>query len=441
MAENGRNAVPGKMNRWSEANFLERLMSPSSRQNIDKKNPCPDSELLTAFSENRVDGFVLGAVAAHLIQCPDCAELHHRLLNLTKADLQADAPEWPNAEKRFDNWMNAYLRDHPSAVESGTQSKQLITAADPGTVWSFRSWRIGWAVGVVAALALVAASIFFLNRSLPSHSQPEVVAQTAPSSITLAPTPSTQGTAEPPLENSLKTGTPAPEKETPPNIHNSATKPKSHAVPTGVASSSQNAARRKESLKPSRDALNSPAVPPETPETESAAEPSVLAEPPAGATATASAPSDSSSNAILSSKASVNASKGFVAVAKSTTPPASGLPALISLEYSTSMWIQLSSDAPTADGTFPFRGTLLKPVDLPAGVPFDSETRVDGLGAVNDGRISLSIRGFFFRGTRYKLKTGSGVARVEPFNGGKTLEIWIDEDSAYERVPRGTASR
>jgi hypothetical protein len=129
-----------------------------------------------------------------------------------------------------------------------------------------------------------------------------------------------------------------------------------------------------------------------------------------------------------------------VPVAKSAPRSPADLPVLISLEYSTSMWIQLSSKSPPTDGTFPFRGTLLKPVDLPAGVPFDTETRVDGLGAVNDGRISLSIRGFFFRGTRYKLKTGSGAARVEPFNGGKTLEIWIDEDSAYERVPRGTAT-
>ena len=418
-------------------------MSPSSRQNIDKKNPCPDSELLMAFSENRVDGFVLGAVAAHLIQCPDCAELHHRLLNLAKPDLQANHPEWANAEKRLDIWMNAYLRDHPSPIESDPQAKQLIPAADPQTVWTFHSWRIRWALGAVAALALVAATIFFLNRSLPSRGrEPQVATQTAPPSITPAPAPSAQEAAEPPSENSLKIETPAPEKETPPpNIHNSATKPKSHAVLNGVASSNQNAARRKEPLQPPRDALNSPAEPLEAPETESAAQPTALAEPPAGAAATPSAPSDSSSSAILPSKTSMGTSKGFVAVAKSTAPPASGLPALISLEYSTSMWIQLSSASPPTDGTFPFHGTLLKPVDLPAGVPFDTETGVDGLGAVNDGRISLFVRGFFFRGTRYKLKTGNGAARVEPFNGGKTLEIWLDEDSAYERVPQSAAAR
>jgi hypothetical protein len=437
------------MNRWSEANFLERLMSPSPRQHIDKKNPCPDSELLTAFSENRVDGFVLGAVAAHLIQCPDCAELHHRLLNLKKADLQAHTLEWPNAEKRLDNWMNAYLRDHPSPIESEAQAKQQISTADLRTVWNFRSWRIRWAVGAVAALALVAATIFFMNRSLPSRGrEPQIATQTPPSSITLSPAitpspaPSLQETAEPPLENSLKIETPTPEKETPPNIHNPSTKQKSHAVPIGVASSNQNAARRKEPLEPSRDASSSPAVPPVTPDTESAAQATALAEPPASAAATPSAPGDSSSDAILRSKTSMSTSKGFVPVAKSAALPASSLPTLISLEYSTSMWIQLSSASPPADGTFPFHGTLLKPVDLPAGVPFDTETRVDGLGAVNDGRISLFVRGFFFRGTRYKLKTGNGAARVEPFNGGKTLEIWLDEDSAYERVPQSaTASR
>ena len=110
---------------------------------------------------------------------------------------------------------------------------------------------------------------------------------------------------------------------------------------------------------------------------------------------------------------------------------------MISLEYSTSLWIQLTSDDLPEDGTFHFRGTLLKPVELPVGVPFDTDTRVDGLGGVNEGRISLLIKEFFFQGARYKLKSGNGSARVEPFNGRRTLEIWLDEDSVYERVPRG----
>jgi len=135
VAENGSNAVPSEMIRWSEANFLERLMSPSSQQNIDKKNPCPDSELLAAFSENRVNGFVLGAIAAHLIQCADCADLHHRLLNLAKADIQADPAEWRNAEKRLDNWMNTYLRAQPGRMESGLQTKPVVSTAGGGTGW------------------------------------------------------------------------------------------------------------------------------------------------------------------------------------------------------------------------------------------------------------------------------------------------------------------
>jgi hypothetical protein len=436
------------MNRWSEANFLERLMSPSPQRNIDKKNPCPDSELLTAFSENRVDGFVLGAVAAHLIQCPDCAELHHRLLNLAKADLQADPPEWQNAEKRLGNWMNAYLQARPGRAEFEPQAEKAASTADGASVENFRPWRIRWPLGAVAALALVAITFFFLHRTLPSRSEANIAMQPSPSSAAPALPAASQEPPQPAPETSSTLEPAPPEEGTAPRDHNSAPKPKSHATPTHIAASNQNAARREEPLEPTPSASNSPTASLETPAAETTEnDTTALAEPPATQAVQSSAGGNSSSDSIRSdaiqtSKTSMNAGKGFVPVAKSAPRSAVDLPVLISLEYSTSMWIQLSSDTPTADGTFPFRGTLLKPVELPAGVPFDTETRVDGLGSVNDGRISLSIRGFFFRGTRYKLKTGSGAARVEPFNGGKTLEIWIDEDSAYERVPRGaTATR
>lgn len=427
------------MNRWSEANFLERLMSPSPQQNIDRKNPCPDSELLAAFSENRVDGFVLGAVAAHLIQCVDCAELHHRLLNLAKADLQADPAEWQNAEKRLDNWMNAYLQARPGQAEAEPQAEQGIATASAGTVGNFYSWRIRWALGVVAALALVVATFFFLHRSLPSRSpQPDIAMQQSPSSVTPTLPAAPQEPAQLAPENSSKLEPASPDQGTPPKVHNSTAKPKSHPVPAVVPSSDQKASRQQKPLEPSLNASNSPTTSLETPAAESAdRNTSALAEPPVGSAAASSRSRNSSSDAILPSKTSMNPGKGFVPVAKSAPLPAADLPVLISLEYSTSMWIQLSSDTPPADGTFRFRGALLKPVDLPPGVPFDTNTRVDGLGAVNDGRISLLIKEFFFRGARYKLKSGRGAARVEPFNGGRTLEIWLDEDSVYERVPRG----
>ena len=102
--------------------------------------------------------------------------------------------------------------------------------------------------------------------------------------------------------------------------------------------------------------------------------------------------------------------------------------------------MQLSSDSPPPDGTFHFQGTLLKPVELPAGVPFDANTKIYGFGGVSDGRISLIIKEFLFRGVRYRLKRGNGMARVEPFNGGRTLEMWLDEDSVYERVPNASTA-
>lgn len=428
MAENGRNVDPSEMNRWSEANFLERLMSPSSHENnIDKKSPCPDSELLAAFSENQVDGFVSGAISAHLIHCADCAELHRRLLNLADVDLASDSAEWRNAEKRLDNWMNTYLRAHPSPMESEAQTRQIASTAGAGSGWKLHPWRIGWVLGAVAALELAAATILFLKLSVPSRAgHAEVAAQTAPLSPSPVSSVPSQEKAEPVLENLPKTASAQPEEGKPAKIQHSAAKPKPHAVPPSVPSADQNAARREERLEPPSNALNSPTPTLEMPATESAEHTSVLAEPLANASATPAAGNNSSKP--------MNAGKGFLPVVKSTPRSPANLPAIVSLEYSTSLWIQLSSDSPPADGTFQFQGTLLKPVELPAGVPFDTNTQVQGLGGVNDGRISLVIKEFFFQGARYRLKNGSGSARVESFNGGRTLETWIDEDSVYEWV-------
>jgi hypothetical protein len=419
-------------------------MSPSSQQNIDQKNPCPDSELLAAFSENQVDRFVSGAIAAHLLQCADCAELHHRLLDLAKADPQGDSPEWRSAEKRLDNWMSTYLRTHPSRMESAAQTEQPVSLATTRTGWKLSSWKMRWALGAVATLAVVIA-VFFLSRTFASRARlSEVARQPATPSSAPDPSASSPEKREPAVENSAQIAVAQPEEGAPAKVSDSVPKPRSHAA-SHLSSAAQAAVVRKEPLDSPSDALNSPAMPSKTSETESAGYTNPVAEPSASSSAATPVNNDSSSGVTGSqtapaSNSSVHASRGFLPVAKSITAPAASLPSVISLEYSTSMWVQLNSDNAPEDGTFRFRGTLLKPVELPASVPFDTKTRLDGLGSVNDGRISLVIQEFFFRGARYKLKSGSGMARVEPFNGGRTLEMWLDEDSVYERVPRRSAT-
>jgi hypothetical protein len=327
-------------------------------------------------------------------------------------------------------------------MESGLQTKPVVSNAGTGTGWKLHSWKVLWALGAVAALEL-AAAIFFFKLGFPSRSrQAEVAAQTAPLSLPPASPASSQEKTEPALESSPTVASAQPAEETQPKIGRSSAKPKAHAAPGHIPTADQNAVRREERLVVPSDALNSSAIPPGTPETEGTGHAGVLAEPPANESATPSA-GDNSSNAAtvpdvaIASKVSMNGGKESAPAAKST--PAS-LPALISLEYSTSMWMQLSSDNPPPDGTFHFQGTLLKPVELPSGVPFDANTKVYGFGGVNDGRISLIIKEFLFRGVRYRLKRGSGMARVEPFNGGRTLEMWLDEDSVYERVPNATTA-
>jgi hypothetical protein len=413
------------MNNWSEANFLERLMSPSSQQRTEKKSSCPDSELLTAFSENQVEGFVSDAIAAHLTQCPECADLHHRLLCLVNVDLEAVPTEWRNAEKRLDNWMHTYLNAYPNAsIESEARAKQEVSIADRRTAWKISSWNIRWALGAVAVLALAAATTFFLKQIFPSPAgQTEVAMKTAPPSAAPASSASGQRESQAASENSSATGTAQPKEENPVKNHTSTTKARPPAVPAP---------------------LNSAPTALQQSETESARDTRALAKSPTSGSATPSAgdkslPSGAESNqATATHRPSVSVSNGFVPVAKSAVPTAANVPASIALEYNTSTWIQLTSDSPPEDGNFHFWGTVFKPIEsASATMPLDANTEVDGIGAVNYGQISLVIKEFFFRGARYTLKSGNGSARAEAFDDGRILEIWSDEDSIYARVPYG----
>jgi hypothetical protein len=151
------------MNTWSEANFLERLMSPLLPKDDVKKRSCPDSGLLAAFSENRAGGFVSEAVEVHLRQCSDCAEVHRRLVNFGMADASMSAAEWKNTEKRLDNWMSSVLALQSSQAAVGVSP--VASAPSMAPSWRIASWKTQWVLSAVAGLALVVASIFFWEFS------------------------------------------------------------------------------------------------------------------------------------------------------------------------------------------------------------------------------------------------------------------------------------
>jgi hypothetical protein len=417
-------------------------MSPLRQKGIAKKHSCPDSELLTAFSEDQVDGFVSGAIAAHLKQCPECAEVYRRLVNFEMLGASVQETEWRNAEKRLGNWTEAFLRNRASEIRPEAHVRQDVSIPSRRSGWKLSSWATRWALGAVAGLALVAATIYFVRLGSRSHrSELQVAMQTAP---TKAASPASNGreVGSAP-ENSPAIGLAQPQEEKPVQSHAPAPNPRPHAAPGRVPSSRKDAPHQEfqEPTQYAQQTADAPTAPLQNSGTQNSVNTGATVEPstsaparaPAGNAATGSRRTTVHSPAV---KAGGGRSMGFVTAARSAAQAAANLPVSIPLEYSTRLWIQLSSGSPPPDGDFQFSGTLLEPVNQAVGIPLDRDTVIDGFGVVSNRQISLVIKSFVLRGARYTLKRGSGAARVEPFDDGKTLEVWLDEDSVYEK-PNG----
>ena len=167
MVEDGSNAFPIEMTRWSEGDFLERLMPRLHERRKMKGEPCPDAESLAAFTDHQVRDSVREAIAAHLTGCSECARIHHQLLNFSRTDLPGDEPEWRNTEKRLDNWLDVFLRSHPN--RSHTEALPASASEALHRVRARRwwpSWRGQLTVAVAAGIVLV-ATMTLLLRSNP----------------------------------------------------------------------------------------------------------------------------------------------------------------------------------------------------------------------------------------------------------------------------------
>jgi hypothetical protein len=129
----------------------------------------------------------------------------------------------------------------------------------------------------------------------------------------------------------------------------------------------------------------------------------------------------------------------------SDTPPPP--PASVRIDAGTRVWILLKSTNPQNNGGFEFRGVVLLPVTHDGGVVLDQQAEVFGIGRVDQGRTSVRIMEFVWRGARYRLRGPSGATAKESgagpvveFNAGQVLETWLASVSTYEKVP-GDAAR
>ena len=431
------------MNNWSEANFLERLMPPMQLKSSAKKDPCPEDELLVAFSENRLGGFVWDAVAEHLTRCGECAELQQRLVKFSSAGVTADQAEWGQTEKRLENWMDAFLQTHAADVLVGEPARPAVVIASREPVRNAPSWKFRWAWSAVAGLAAVACAVVALEF-VPAllHRGEQQVASQGPTAATPQIAAQSTAPAEPaavPLEraaaeNATKTesaATPATVASKPSRKIDSTTKFNSSAsIARGEVANRGGAKLASAQQHSPTEDRNPPADPADAALHTATRAASQLASAVGAAISTASGetqPSHDNSRPVPASGARSAATHA-------------ALPASISLLESTPIRIRLTSGSIPADGSFEFRGTLLEPAIPVIGMVLGRDTEIRGVGTVQNGAISVVINDVIIRGVHYPLKAGSGAAKAVRVGTGDAMQVSFDQGSVYEKVSRASST-
>lgn len=432
------------MNTWSEANFLERLMPPAELKSSAKKDPCPEDELLVAFSENRLGGFVWDAVAEHLTRCSECSELQHRLLKFSSASVATEQADWGQAEKRLENWMDAFLQSHAADAVVSERVKPALAIAGGEPVMNAPSWKFRWAWSAVAGLAAVACAAVVLEfvPALLHRGEPPVAMQKPTSAAPLVAAQS-----EPPAERATSSSESGPAQ--------SAAKIAAPATPAGNQGEALESTRSE-----ARAHSSAPAAHRETADRDGAklASERVSDAPPATesspvnpadqaigtATRAASQLASAVGAAIDSASGDARTSHGSArTVANSGARSAatrSALPASISLLESTPIRVQLTSGSIPSDGSFEFQGTLLDPAIPVIGLVLGRDKAIRGVGTVQNGEISVVIKEVIIRGVRYPLKEGSGAGTAHRVDSGDALQVSFDQGSVYEKVSRANGA-
>lgn len=431
------------MNNWSEANFLERLMPPTQLKSSAKKDPCPEDELLVAFSENRLGGFVWDAVAEHLTRCADCSELQHRMLKFSSANVAADQAEWGQAEKRLENWMDAFLQAHAGDVVVSERAKPAVIIASREPVRNAPSWKFRWAWRAVAGLAAAACAVIVLEfvpgllhrgeRQVasqgPAVTTPQVAPQSVPAAdVAVAPSESRAAESAASTEPAAPLGT---HPSTPsPNIDSATKLSSSPSVVRRDVTTRDGANLAAARQEPAQGDANPPANPADA----------ALSTATHAASQLASAVGEVITSAAGDAQTSQGSSRAVPASRSSSTATRAALPASISLLESTPIRVQLTSGNIPSDGSFEFRGTLLEPAIPVIGIVLGRDTEIRGVGTVQNGEISVVIDDVVIRGVHYPLKAGSGAAKAVRVGSGDAMQVSFDRDSVYDKVSRANSA-
>jgi hypothetical protein len=438
------------MKPWAEDNYLERLMPQLRQANRVNMESCPDSELLTAYSEDRLSPFVRGAVTEHLARCSECSELCARVESFARASVPEQDREWVNAEKRLENWGDAFLRSRALQARPTPEARPTSVLQWKGTSRAAVSaWKLAWAVAGVAALGLVVAGVLVTKRDSLARFRPapppvQVAVQQTPAPAISNPTarapsatPDTsastakpaEGLAHPGLEkNSIRPQRPVPAS---PELASAARNQKKPAPYENVGAdeaTSQIAPNYSPVETNPNDRIQAGNA-----QTGAAGRPALIEQVSEGSRPAAPA---SSSRIPLPP-----------APAKPAVPQAAGpLPATLRLEAGSRLWIRLGSTNRQSDGSFTFQGSLIQPVEnAAAGRVLDSGTELVGSGTVINGKVIAFVRSFVLQGVPYTVSGSDGPSNEQmpgagkalQFEDGRVLEMWLSAASVYAR-PSGS---
>jgi hypothetical protein len=419
------------MKSWTEDNFLERLVPQLRRESGAQIESCPDSESLSAFTEDKASPILRDAIAAHLTRCPKCQEIYERLGQFGKATIPAQDAEWVNAEKRLDNWMGGFLLARTAESPKPT--------AEPARALRWRdvakaafSWKLEWAVGAIAFAALAVAGLLVAKR--------EWLASTPLHVATRQATPKIENSAPVPTARTPDAGT-AATKPAEPTLK-PAPGTRKNAAPTVSQKSAESLGKVQPETEP-HPFSNSPTgeSPSQIAQADTPPDLSQNDRIPAGAKATPAAPSRPVHMGHAAGRAP-GSTQSLPANAGASLSTPTDHPALLRLEAGTRLWIHIVSINRQPDGSFTFRGSLFQPVSHAGGVLLDQGAELTGSGSVKEGKVTVFIQRFLIQGVPYAVQGATGTRSEQmpgagsalEFHEGQFLEMWLSSTTVYEKV-------
>jgi hypothetical protein len=158
---------------WNEHDFIERLEPDLRRPHGAPREACPDAAVLSALVDDPQQLAATPQIRGHIEHCSECTDLYNRLLRFAQAEAPLHAPEWHNAEKRLDLWMESFLRTSTSGSPSPRVEIER-PAASRQHRWGWLHVSLGqWALGTALGLAGVLAVAVLLNQGRESTGPPE----------------------------------------------------------------------------------------------------------------------------------------------------------------------------------------------------------------------------------------------------------------------------